>query len=173
MRRACWARREIRGLYGEDVGVAGNIYQVSNAVSLGLTEAQTVGRITAVATFLEAEEAAARHVLRSTRMDEIVALVEGAETQLRDASRMTLDEGIRVLSALRFGHLMDMKTHVTARVFGELVASLRGGAGLVAKAQDRARDIFYEETRRPALFPQTESAERNRRQSDESAKRAG
>lgn len=142
----------VRGLYGEDVGVAGNIYQVSNSVSLGLTESQTVGRILAVATYLEAEEESARHTFRTTRMVEIISVVEAAQRQLREAATMTLEEGIRVLSALRLGYLMGLETKVDALVFGELVASLRGGAGLVATAQNRARDIFYEDTRRPALF---------------------
>lgn len=142
----------VRGLYGEDLSVAANIYQVSNSVSLGLTEQQTVGRMQAVATFLEAEEAAARRQLLATRAGEVEALVHEAQAHLAGAGRLTVDEGIRLLSILRLGGLMGLETYVTDRVFGELVASVRGGIGMVTREGDRARDIFYEDTRRPAMF---------------------
>ncbi|MDR3710602.1 MAG: hypothetical protein P4L33_20060 [Capsulimonadaceae bacterium] len=151
----------VRGLYGEGTEMAGNIYQVSNAVSMGWTEAQTVGKITAVATYLEAEEAGARELLIRTRAAEMEDLVQNAQHQLRDAERLSVEEGVRILSTLRFGYLMGYDTHVSDTVFSELVAGLRGGTQLIASDDDRARDVFYQETRRPALFRNRIRAERS------------
>jgi len=156
----------VRGLYGEGTETAGNIYQVSNAVSMGWTEGQTVGKITAVATYLNAEEAGARELLLRTRKSEIDDMVGEAQDQLRDADRLSVEEGVRILSALRLGYLMGYETHVADHVFSELVAALRGGTPLIASDDDRARDIFYQETRRPAHF-------RNRIRAERSAVAAG
>ncbi|HEY3330073.1 MAG TPA: hypothetical protein VGK19_08650 [Capsulimonadaceae bacterium] len=150
----------VRGLYGEGSQIGGNIYQVSNVVSMGSTELQTVGKITAVATYLQAEEAGAREILLKTQPDEMQQIVESAQVTLRDAERMSLDEGVRVLSTLRLGHLMGFDTCVTDQVFAELLAGLRGGTQMIASPDDRARDIFYQETRRPALFRNRIRAER-------------
>jgi protein arginine kinase len=142
----------VRGLYGEGTQMPGDIYQVSNAVSMGWTELQTVGKITAVATYLQAEETGARELLLKTRRSEMQNMVGAAQTRLREAERLPVEEGIKILSVLRMGHLMGIETHVTDRVFSELVAALRGGTQLIGAADDRARDVFYQETRRPALF---------------------
>lgn len=151
----------IRGLYGEGTKMAGDIYQVSNAVSMGWTELQTVGKITAVATYLEAEETGARELLLKTRYAEMEAMIAAAQATLRDADRLSVDDGISILSTLRMGYLMGFDTCVADRVFSELVAALRGGTQLIASADDRARDVFYQETRRPALFRNRIRAERS------------
>jgi len=142
----------VRGLYGEGAEPAGNVYQISNAVSLGLTERQIVGRIQAVATFLMTEERAARDVFMKRRYDEIGDAVLEAQESLRRAERLSVDEGMALLSTLRLGYLLGYQTHVSAGVFNQLTASLRAGVGLLSRSESRSRDIFYEEVRRPALF---------------------
>ncbi len=150
----------VRGLYGEGTDIGGSIYQVSNVVSMGSTEPQTVGKITAVASYLQAEEAGARELLLRTRYDEMRSLVETAQEALRDAERLSVKEGVRMLSVLRLGHLLGFGTCVTDRVFSDLIGGLRGGTSLIVSPDDRARDIFYHETRRPALFRNSIRAER-------------
>ena len=142
----------VRGLYGEGAQIPGDIYQVSNTLSMGSTELQTAGKLTAVGTYLQAEEIGARELLIKTRFSEMEALVTGAQESLRDSERLSVEDGISIISTLRMGHLMGFETYVTDRVFSELVAALRGGTQLIASADDRARDVFYQETRRPALF---------------------
>jgi protein arginine kinase len=142
----------VRGLYGEGAEPAGNVYQISNAASLGLTEQQIVGRIQAVATYLLAEERAARDVFIRQRHEEATAAVERAQASLQKAARLTVSEGMAILSTLRLGHLLGYETRVTAPVFNQLTASLHAGVGLLARSDHRDRDVFYEDTRRPALF---------------------
>lgn len=142
----------VRGIYGEGADPAGNVYQISNKSSLGLTERQIVGRIQAVATYLLAEERAARELFAGRRRDEAVEAVERAQNELKTAERLSISDGMAILSTLRLGFLLGCDTHVTAPVFNQLTASLRAGAGLLARADLRARDVFYEDTRRPAVF---------------------
>lgn len=142
----------VRGLYGEGAEPAGNVYQISNGSSLGLTERQIVGRIQAVATYFLAEERAAREVFAIRRREEAAEAVERARNDLKNAERLSISEGMAILSTLRLGYLLGYETHVTAPVFNQLTASLRAGVGLLARADLRARDVFYEDTRRPAVF---------------------
>lgn len=155
----------VRGLYGEGAEPAGNVYQISNAASLGITERQVVGRIQAVATYLVAEERAARDTLIRRRHEEAGQAVKEAQAALQKAERLSVSEGMAILSTLRLGYLLGYETHVTAPVFNQLTASLRAGVGLLARSDLRARDVFYEDTRRPALF-------RNRIRQEIAAKRA-
>ncbi|HEX5324509.1 MAG TPA: hypothetical protein VFW40_12030 [Capsulimonadaceae bacterium] len=142
----------VRGLYGEGAEPVGNVYQISNAVSLGLTERQIVGRIQAVATYLLAEERAARDVFIRQRHEEATDAVLSAQESLQKADRLAVSEGMALLSTLRLGYLLGYETYVTAPVFNQLTASLHAGVGLLAQSDQRARDVFYEDVRRPALF---------------------
>jgi protein arginine kinase len=142
----------VSGLYGEGTQATGGIYQVSNVLSMGSTEAQTVGKITAVATYLQAEEAGARELLLKTRYDEMAHKTESAKQLLAGATSLSVEEALGILSTLRLGHNLGFDTHVDDRVFAQLIAGLRGGTAQIASDTDRARDIFYEGSRRPALF---------------------
>ena len=140
----------VRGLYGEGANSAGDVYQVSNSVFLGLTERQISGRMMAVATFLQAEENAARDVVARVRLDDLTERVQETERQIQTVDRLTAEEAMVAVSALRLGELMGMRTHVSHAFFCRFIASLRGSIGQIASVKNRARDVFYEDTRRPA-----------------------
>jgi protein arginine kinase len=140
----------VRGLFGEDTGNAGDVYQVSNAVSMGLTEAQIVSRVSAVVTFLLTEEQSARQRLWASRPDAIRAAVAEAFEKLRTATRLADTEAMEILSALRLGDACGIETGVDGSVFKELLVTLRLGAHFVAGK--KGQYTFYEETRRPALI---------------------
>ena len=53
----------VRGPYGEGSAVAGDVYQISNAVSTGKSERQLLTRLAATATLLLTDEQAARELL--------------------------------------------------------------------------------------------------------------
>jgi len=140
----------VRGLYGENSGAVGDVYQISNAVSIGLTERQISARLAAVTTFLSTDEQATRELLTRRRRSEIEDKVARAQATLKAAERLSAPEAMDILSILRLAAQMDMPTGITNRVFNELLASLRIGVHYVAG--ERAQRTFYEETRRPALI---------------------
>jgi len=140
----------VRGLYGEGGDQHGDVYQISNSTSVGLPEKQIVGRMKAVAQFLQIEEESARHIIRTVRMSDVRYQVDEAEFRLKTATALTASEAMAILSTLRLGKLLGVQTSVSHRMFCEMLASLRGSVGLIANKKDRARDIFFEDNRRPA-----------------------
>ena len=140
----------VRGPYGEGSAAAGNVYQISNAVSTGKTERQLLTRLAATATLLVTDEQAARELLWRGKRSIIEENVAAARSRLKSAERLSAGDSMAILSDLRFGEQCGMTTGVTSRVFNELLASLRLGAQFVLG--ERAQYTFYEETRRPALI---------------------
>jgi len=140
----------VRGLFGEDTSNAGDVYQVSNAVSMGLTEAQIVSRVSAVVTFLLTEEQAARQRMWRRNPEIVRTAIATSFERLRTASRLTDGDAMEILSALRVGDDCGLPTGVDGSVFKDLLVTLRLGAHFVAGK--KAQYTFYEETRRPALI---------------------
>jgi protein arginine kinase len=154
----------IRGLYGEGGEQDGDVFQVSNSTTVGLTEKQILGRLKAVASFLQTEEESARFTLRRYRMNDVKYLVDEAEYKLKHATALSASEAMSLLSTLRMGEMLGLNTGVSHRMFCEMLASMRGSTGFIANKTDRARDVFYEDTRRPAIL-------RNRLRQERAAQR--
>jgi protein arginine kinase len=140
----------VRGLYGEASGAVGDVYQISNAVSIGLSERQLSARLAAVTTFLSTDEQATRELLWRRERSRIEGQVASAMATLKAAERLSAPDAMSVLSLLRLGNLFGIATGVTTQVFNELLASMRIGAQYVSG--EKAQYTFYEETRRPALI---------------------
>jgi len=140
----------IRGSFGENTGMAGDVFQLSNAVSIGLTENQIISRLGAVVTYLVTDELAARELLWRTRPEIVEARVADAKARLKASTRLSSSEAMSILSTLRLAHHFGMPGGVSPVVFNELLASMRLGAQFVLGR--KAHYTFYEETRRPALI---------------------
>ena len=140
----------VRGPYGEHSVAAGDVHQISNAVSTGKSERQLLTRLAATATLLLTDEQAARELLWRDRRSLVEDKIAGAQARLKSAERLSAGDSMAILSLLRLGAQFDMPTGVTNRVFNELLSSLRLGAQFVSG--EKAQYTFYEETRRPALI---------------------
>src|SRR6185437_6837974 len=77
----------VRGSFGENTGMAGDVFQLSNAVSIGLTESQITARLGAVVTYLVTDELAARELLWRTRPDIVEARVADAKARLKASTK--------------------------------------------------------------------------------------
>ena len=140
----------VRGPYGEHSAAVGNVYQISNAVSIGKSERSLSALLNAVVTYLITEEQAARELLWRGRRSYLEGRVADAQARLKGAERLAADEAMTLLSMLRLGEQVGLATGMTSRAFNELLASMRIGTHLVSG--HNARFVFYEETRRPALI---------------------
>ncbi|MCW3059833.1 MAG: Arginine kinase [Capsulimonas sp.] len=149
----------VRGSYGENVAMAGDVYQLSNAVSLGLTERQILARLSAVTTFIVADEQAARELLWRNERSIITSKVTEALAKLGESSRLSASDAMSILSMLRLGDEMGMETGASRAVFRELLVSMRIGTEFVSGIN--AQNTFYEENRRPALIRNVIRAQRH------------
>ncbi|MGH8014604.1 MAG: protein arginine kinase [Candidatus Zixiibacteriota bacterium] len=96
----------VRGFYGEGSDVLGNLFQVSNQNTLGVSEVQIIELIENVAKEINENEAAARKRLMDEAADMMEDKIWRAYGILQNARMLTADEVMNLLSAVRLGHAM-------------------------------------------------------------------
>jgi protein arginine kinase len=110
----------VRGLFGEGTQATGDVYQVSNQVTLGLTEEDIVRRVEAVAPqVIRYERLARQSLMRSNRVT-LEDRIWRAYGMLRNARTITSEETMHYLSALRMGVNMGLIETVKLPVVNDL-----------------------------------------------------
>lgn len=93
----------VRGLYGEGTEALGNLFQVSNQVTMGHPEEEIINSLNAVAGQLLLQEREARKVLLRERREQVEDKVGRSFGILKHARIITAEESMRRLSDLRLG----------------------------------------------------------------------
>jgi len=103
----------VRGLFGEGTEAAGDLYQMSNQVTLGLSEPEIVRRFeqTIIPEVVEYENAARSHLL-SKQVDTLDDKISRAMALLQNANLISSQEALFLLSHLRLG--INMYRHMGA-----------------------------------------------------------
>ncbi len=126
----------VRGFYGEGTEVMGNFFQISNQVTLGESEEETLTKLTRVVRqILDWEKKAEDVLLRSARL-QIEDKILRALGVLRYSRLLSSQEAIGLLSAVRFGHILSMRNVPPVAVLNELL--VRCQPGHLQKAAGRA-----------------------------------
>lgn len=115
----------VRGLYGEGSEAAGNIFQISNQLTLGYTEQEIVANLSSMAKQVIEQERNARKMLIDGSKDAVEDLVWRAYGLLRYARSITSQEALSALSQVRLGIDMGIITDLDAAVFNELLVITR------------------------------------------------
>ncbi len=115
----------VRGLYGEGSEALGNIYQISNQVTMGISEEDTVSQLQKVIDGLVNEEMKARDAILQSDKDTFEDRVWRAYGTLMYARRLSGEEALSLLSDVQLG--IDMKVLPQGRpdFFNELVVITR------------------------------------------------
>lgn len=111
----------VRGLYGEGTEVAGNIYQLSNQVTLGRTETEIIENIRSVTGQIIEQEEQARKVLLGNAKAQIEDRVYRAYGILTQARILTTQEAMGLLSDLRLGVGLGLLNQVTSSQLNQLI----------------------------------------------------
>jgi len=111
----------VRGFYGEGSDVLGNLFQVSNQNTLGLTEADIISQITRVAREIIEEEARARARLNDEASDMIEDKIWRAFGILKHARVLTSEEVMNLLSAVRLGRAMKIIDFLDMALINEIL----------------------------------------------------
>ncbi|MBQ6053199.1 MAG: ATP--guanido phosphotransferase [Clostridia bacterium] len=91
----------VRGLYGEGTRAGGAIYQISNCVSLGLSEEEIIERLDAMIKKIdETETALTKQLFENERVADRVSRALGT---LKYAKLISSSEALKLLSDVRFG----------------------------------------------------------------------
>jgi protein arginine kinase len=98
----------VRGFWGEGSDVVGNLFQISNQVTLGEREAQTLRNLDRVITQVLGYEEKARDVLIRDARAEIEDKIGRSFGTLCQARILSSQEMVGLLSAVRFGVTLEM-----------------------------------------------------------------
>nr|MBN2277772.1 protein arginine kinase [candidate division Zixibacteria bacterium] len=111
----------VRGFYGEGTDVLGNLVQVSNQNTLGVSEAETLELIGKVTRLIIKEEEQARGRLMEEASDQIEDKIWRAYGILQYARVLTSEEVMNMLSALRLGVAMKIIDSIDIGLINELL----------------------------------------------------
>ncbi len=111
----------VRGFYGEGSDVLGNLFQVSNQNTLGITEEEVWKQIERITREIIDQEASARKRLVDEAADMIEDKIWRAYGILKHARVLTSDEVMNLLSAVRLGHAMKIIDFLDISLINEIL----------------------------------------------------
>ena len=109
-----------RGLFGEGTQASGNFFQISNQVSLVLSEDDIIQNINGIIRQIIAQENQARELLLSKNKAVLEDRINRSLGILKSARIITSQETIELLSMVRLGNDMGMVKDIDRRVINEL-----------------------------------------------------
>lgn len=135
----------VRGSYGEGSKALGNVYQVSNQITLGKTEKEIIDDLESITTRLIAYERKSREVLQEKSRVALENRLFRSLGTLKYARLLQTGEAARCLSDVRLGIDLDIIQDVDVSVLNELMifmqpAFLQQYAD--AELSQEERDIF-------------------------------
>lgn len=118
----------VRGLYGEGSKAFGNIYQISNQVTLGLSEEEIISNLEAVVKQIINEENLLREDLIKNYKYEIEDRIYRALGTLKSAVLLNSNECIKLLSDVRLGVEMGIIKDVDNVILNNLLVDTQAAS---------------------------------------------
>ncbi|MEM6655603.1 MAG: protein arginine kinase [Planctomycetota bacterium] len=133
----------VRGLYGEGSQAMGDFYQISNQITLGLSEEELTKKVSDVVPVLLDYERQAREFLIRESQETLHDRVSRAFGILRTAQTITSEETLHLLSSVRMGVNLGLISDVEIPTVNKLFvhtqpAHLQKLAGMELDSSDRA-----------------------------------
>lgn len=142
----------IRGIYGEGSNVQGNIYQISNQVTLGLSEEEIIANLTAVTRQIIGKEKAAREKLKETNKIQLEDNAWRSLGILQNARTLPSSECLNLISNVRLGIELGILEGKDPSVLNELMINTqpatlvkREGTDLTTELRDVKRAQYVRE----------------------------
>jgi protein arginine kinase len=140
----------VRGLYGEGSEAIGNLFQVSNQISLGQGEAEIIDNLKNVATQIIAEERSAREYLLNNTKRHLEDRVSRAYGILSNARVISSSEAIRLWSDVKIGLELEILEKTNRRTLNELLVLTR--PAFIQRLTGRELSPAERDERRAALI---------------------
>ncbi|WP_406677544.1 protein arginine kinase [Moorella sp. ACPs] len=115
----------VRGLYGEGTEAQGNIFQVSNQITLGRSEEEIINNLSAVTVRLADQEREARELLRKQSRWQLEDRVGRAYGVLTNARILSSQEALQLLSDVRLGVEMKILRGIDQRLINQLMVRIQ------------------------------------------------
>ena len=115
----------VRGLYGENTEASGNLFQISNQVTLGYSENEIINHINGVINQIAEQEVALRMELykqNSYRLEDRIFRSRGL---FENAVIMNTEESMKLLSDIRFGIELGIINDIKTETINEIMVSIQ------------------------------------------------
>ncbi|SMO80131.1 protein arginine kinase [Melghirimyces algeriensis] len=149
----------VRGIYGEGSEALGNLYQVSNQVTLGQREEDIIQKLTGVVRQMIQHEHNARSRLRETSLTKLEDRVHRSYGILEHARVISSKEVMERLSDVRLGVDMGLISGISSQVMNELMVLTQPGF-LQTRSKQRL-DVDERDVRRAQMVREYLSLKRN------------
>lgn len=150
----------VRGLYGEGTEATGNLYQISNQITLGQRESEIIQNLTTVTgQILEKEEEVRRILMQDTPL-QVADRTGRAYGILRNAAILTSQEALNYLSDVRLG--MDLGI-ISRNLSNEELTEMMilAQPAFLQKRMDKPMDAQERDAARASLFQEKLAKGRN------------
>ncbi|MBR4873074.1 MAG: protein arginine kinase [Clostridia bacterium] len=145
----------MRGLYGEGTSAQGNLYQISNQITLGLTEEDTIKKLSDVIRQICESERSLRKLINEEQNPGLVDRICRAEGILRHAFLLSSSEFISLYSDVRLGISLGIISGLAYEQLDELFVDVMPATLALADPSaakgEKARDILRAKRIKDAL----------------------
>jgi protein arginine kinase len=117
----------IRGLYGEGTEAMGNFFQISNQISVGITEEDTLDNIERIANQVISREDTTRKAMLQKNKEALLDRISRAYGTLKSAHIISSNEAVALLSAMRLGVDLGLVKDIDRNVINELFLLIQPG----------------------------------------------
>lgn len=111
----------VRGIFGEGSGAAGSMYQISNQITLGITEEETLKKLEDAISQISESERKARNAISGENLERLTDRILRAEGILKYAWRMSSQEFMKLFSDVRFGIALGIVKDISYEQLGTLL----------------------------------------------------
>ncbi len=114
-----------RGVYGEGSETLGNMFQISNQITLGRNEEEIISNLNNIITSLVEQEKKARQYLKDEYNLTIEDQVGRALGILKYSKKISSGEAMKLLSDLRIGFEMKLLKEINIKLINELIYKIQ------------------------------------------------
>ena len=111
----------MRGLFGEGSGSAGCMYQISNQITLGVSESEILGKLTEAVRQISESELQARKNIAEDALDKLTDKVARSVGILKHAYMISTEEFIKLFCEVRLGISKGLVEEITYEQLGTLL----------------------------------------------------
>ncbi|MBR5322646.1 MAG: protein arginine kinase [Clostridia bacterium] len=136
----------IRGMYGEGSQPDGCLYQISNRITMGVTEDDTIKRLEEIVTQICEKERKAREIIKSDNLSLLADRICRAYGTLKYARVISSKEFLKLFADVRLGISLGLINDITYEALGEIMIGvlpanivLRNGGKVIS---DFERDVL-------------------------------
>lgn len=115
----------VRGLYGEGSGSLGNIFQISNQITLGETEEEIIAKLKGIVTQIIARERQSRKLLLNTKRIKTEDRIYRSLGLLQNARILSSKETMNLLSDVRMGVGMEILETIDMKTLDHLIIDIQ------------------------------------------------